>query len=29
MKFKALEWIRKVRDEDHEKTKNMIPKGKN
>ena len=28
MKFKVLDWIRKVRDEDYEKTKNMNPEEK-
>ncbi len=28
MKFKVLEWIRKVRDEEYEETKNMLPKEK-
>ena len=23
MKFKVMQWIRKIRDEDYEKTKNM------
>jgi len=25
MKFKAVEWVRKVRDENYEKTKKMSP----
>jgi len=28
MKFKVLEWIRKVRDEDYGKSKEMSPKEK-
>jgi len=28
MKFKVLEWMRKVRDEDYGKTKEMSLKGK-
>ena len=28
MRFKTLDWIRKVRDEDYEKTKDMSPKEK-
>jgi hypothetical protein len=28
MKFKVLEWIRKVRDEEYEETNNMLPKEK-
>jgi len=28
MKFKVLEWIRKIRDEEYGKTREMSPKGK-
>jgi HD superfamily phosphohydrolase YqeK len=28
MKFKAVEWVRKVRDEDYEKCRKMSPKEK-
>ncbi|MEW5803172.1 MAG: hypothetical protein AB1847_13825 [bacterium] len=28
MKFKVLEWIRKVRDEEYKETKNLHPKEK-
>ena len=28
MKFKVLDWVRKIRDEDYEKTKNISPKEK-
>lgn len=28
MKFKVLEWIRKIRDENYKKTKNMSSKEK-
>ena len=28
MKFKAVDWVRKVRDEDYEKCKKMSPKEK-
>ena len=28
MKFKAVDWVRKVRDEDYEKCRKMSPKEK-